>query len=987
MSIQNYFDQAQLALAAYGDLLPGALNSAENAAELVSDSVGMTSTQASAFAAKWSVVTQYTDSGTGLSATVFQEVATGKHYLAIRGTNDVNDLITDVVDIALLGTAEIQTQYAGLKSKVQEWLGNGTLGSSFTVSGHSLGGFLATALTADFAANVPQTYLYNSPGLNGILGGATAAILEAFGITAPIDASKVINLKADAGLSPIAELGAQVAPAITIHIENQLLSDAVNPPLSYNHSQRVLTDSLALYAAYAQVDSTVSVQSITNILKASSNLNGNTLELALDNLRELLLGATIPGTVPEGRESYYTNLYQLTNWLDVRNQGGAPALKLDTLTSYGGTTIASKAQAATPVGLAYRYALAGLNPFALTGDASIYVSHNASGELDLYDPATGTGVMTDQYLKDRAAMLSWKMKFDIGAPDSDDPLTPRADKPYSEQWDSWSISGDWDFIDHAAIVSGAPLKIEIDGVDLTTTVNHQIVFGSQNADALAGDTLSDNLYGGAGDDTLTGKGGNDYLEGGQGNDTYVINAGDGTDTLLDTDGTGTIEFNGLTLTGGALVDGTTNVWKNTAQGITYTLRGSGASQVLIISKDGSSDGIRIQGWQSGQLGLNMAGSDAPPAATTITGTDGYSDALIGSSGSDRIFGLSGNDALDGSGGDDVIEGGLGDDLIAGGAGTDLLYGGAGKDMILSATGLNLPGHLGDNGEWVAPAGAGAIWTQGRVWGIYASSDANGPVYIVDGGGSVSQDSAPDYIFAGDEEDQVVGGLGDDYIDGGQGNDNLTGHGGNDVIDGGDGEDYIRGDGIILPGYYESVAGTQHGNDVLDGGADADILVGGGKDDGLFGGTGNDKLWGDDATETDLGGQYHGSDYLDGGDNDDQLVGGGKDDFLFGRDGADMLWGDDDESELAGQYHGNDYLDGGDGKDQLVGGGGNDILVGGIGDDVRADRLSSRTPPPFVQNNIAFAKCVVDSETKRVIHKSHSNMVGGIGNDNEWRLAS
>ncbi|MHB1214728.1 MAG: VCBS domain-containing protein [Thiobacillus sp.] len=470
-----------------------------------------------------------------------------------------------------------------------------------------------------------------------------------------------------------------------------------------------------------------------------------------------------------------------------------------------------------------------------------------------------------------------------------------------------------------------------------------VVHGGEGNDAMIGGANSDGLWGGGGidiligganNDVLVGESGNDYLLGGIGNDTYIFATGDGTDTLLDTDGAGSIVLDGVTLTGGALVSGTANVWKSTAQGITYTLKGSGASQVLIISKDGSSDGIRVQGWQSGQLGLSMAGSIAPPAATTITGTDGYSDALIGSGGSDRILGLSGNDALDGSGGDDVIEGGLGDDLIAGGAGTDLLYGGAGKDMILSATGLNLPGHLGDNGEWVAPAGAGAIWTQGRVWGIYASSDANGPVYIVDGGGSVSQDSAPDYIFAGDEEDQVVGGLGDDYIDGGQGNDNLTGHGGNDVIDGGAGEDFIRGDGIILPGYYESVAGIQHGNDVLDGGADADTLVGGGKDDGLFGGTGNDKLWGDDQSEAQLGGQYHGSDYLDGGDNDDQLTGGGKDDFLFGRDGADKLWGDtDDESELAGQYHGNDYLDGGDGKDQLVGGGGNDILVGGIGDDV------------------------------------------------------
>lgn len=134
-------------------------------------------------------------------------------------------------------------------------------------------------------------------------------------------------------------------------------------------------------------------------------------------------------------------------------------------------------------------------------------------------------------------------------------------------------------------------------------------------------------------------------------------------------------------------------------------------------------------------------------------------------------GLSGNDALDGSAGGDVIEGGLGDDLIAGNTGSDLIYGGAGKDVILSATGLNLPGHLGQNGEWEAPAGAGAIWTQGQVWGIYASTDANGPVYIIDGGGSLSPDSAADIVFAGDDDDRVIGGLGADYID--VGNDNAT----------------------------------------------------------------------------------------------------------------------------------------------------------------------------------------------------------------------
>ncbi len=213
-----------------------------------------------------------------------------------------------------------------------------------------------------------------------------------------------------------------------------------------------------------------------------------------------------------------------------------------------------------------------------------------------------------------------------------------------------------------------------------------------------------------------------------------------TDTILDTDGTGTIVLDGLTLTGGALVAGTANVWKDVTNGITYTLQGNGASQVLIIGKDGSNTGLRIQGWQAGQLGLAMNGTIAPPATTTLTGADGYSDGLVGTGGSDRILGLSGNDALDGRDGDDILEGGLGDDLLAGGTGSDIIHGGAGRDMILSATHLSLQPQKDRNNDgilddWAPPAGAGAVWTSGRLWGIYADNqgsetiDGGGPKYL------------------------------------------------------------------------------------------------------------------------------------------------------------------------------------------------------------------------------------------------------------------
>ncbi len=70
--------------------------------------------------------------------------------------------------------------------------------------------------------------------------------------------------------------------------------------------------------------------------------------------------------------------------------------------------------------IAYRYALVSLNPFAVTGDDSIYNDFNQNGELDLYDSATGEGELSSNYLQDRAEMLFNLIKANIiDSPESD----------------------------------------------------------------------------------------------------------------------------------------------------------------------------------------------------------------------------------------------------------------------------------------------------------------------------------------------------------------------------------------------------------------------------------------------------------------------------------------------------------------------------------------------------------------------------------------
>lgn len=167
-TIMESYKQAELALAAYSNLMPGMTMDAYITA-LRDGGQGMTPTQAAAFATAYMVVDQYTDPASGFSATVFERG--GQRYLAIRGTqpSDVLDLIADA-DLALSGAAAKQTvalynyiqRLEGVKGQPVaqlEWNGQdytlnqtGAVGlldtplsGSLEITGHSLGGHLAMA--------------------------------------------------------------------------------------------------------------------------------------------------------------------------------------------------------------------------------------------------------------------------------------------------------------------------------------------------------------------------------------------------------------------------------------------------------------------------------------------------------------------------------------------------------------------------------------------------------------------------------------------------------------------------------------------------------------------------------------------------------------------------------------------------------------------------------------------------------------------------
>ena len=951
--ITEYLIHSELALAAYANLSSGK----PVIADLIDGGDGMSADQAARFASTYIVVDQFTDSGSGLSATVFQQGTT--KYLAIRGTEGIFDYVADY--FILDGTPSyLNPQYQVLKAKVREWLDNGTLSSDFTVTGHSLGGYLAAGLLADFSSNISHAYLYNAPGNNS----PTSLILQALGVIPTPDASRITSLRADAGTSPIAGLGVDFSQPIPIAIENQL-AGVSNPPLSFNHSQQVLTDTLAIYDLFARVDPSVSVDTITSIVKAASNRNANTLESALSALGWVYFKAYYGGET--SRDAFYTSLYELQ---------GVIGDNLGTVVSLTGQSREQIAGLAK-TDIAYRHALEWLDPFVVTGNDSLYANHNIDGHLN-------ADQFSDLYLQDRAAMLTWKMQFD------------KDDKSYDSDWNT-SIAGDWQFTDMSR-----DMTLTIDGVGGWN--DNQIIFGSRDGDTITGGGEKDHLYGGAGEDTIYGQGGDDHLEGNDGNDILVGGAGadlmiggegvdtyyiDGNDTIRDT-GRNIIVYEGQTIAGAFLREEGTSTYRFLGDNnITFTfdsaahLTVNGTDSVTFENQTSAAD------FANGDFGITLYESVA--AERTLTGTEerdwvtvmqpvynttifgfwggggeisggniyndlGYFGFFLpstpvdmktyGQGGNDLIYGLSGNDYIDGGDGDDVIRGevlygnlygAMGNgDILLGGNGKDVILGSSGKDLVSGGAdndfldGLNADDTIaGDGGDDVLAGGAGDDQLSGGTGNDYLCGDASLSVYGATHSIVVNSEayeywdadvSAMDFhanygdkgyaisvalqgfelVWTGSDNDQLFGGDGNDILIGGGGSDILYGETDHDRLEGGEGDDYLDGGS---------------GNDLLLG-DDGDMAPGG--TDTLYGGAGDDELYG-----------YGGDDYLDGGNDQDYLAGGSGNDTLLGGAGNDTLYGDSIDTPVALQ--GDDTLYGGAGNDILVGRGGSDTYIFSRGD--------------------------------------------------------
>lgn len=925
-TISNYYMQSQLSMAAYAlNLTPG-ISGIAYTDKL--QAAGMSEKQAEMFAETYTVIEQSTDSISGFSATLFE--SDGKQYLAIRGTEtgSVLDLLSDgITDIGVFDGVNGSPQYQQLESFYQSLVASGKIQSgSLNVTGHSLGGLLAQMLAVDHAGEVSQTITFNAPGV----GGIGAQLLELVGITpssVPVD--NITNMIAEPGWSATAGLGTLLGGVLNILIEDQ------SPNLIANHYMKHLADAIAVCNLLAILDPSLAISEIGSIFQAASNDPEVILENIVNAVGDIFKAGSEVGD--ENRDELYTRIQAIEGYAEAKGL-------LGTLNVVKTQVIAGHVYQDNDEGLAYRYALVHLNPFAITGDASIYSNHNEHHELDYYNPTTEEGklgTLTIQYLKDRAQMLTWLSRFNI------------SDKDYSEYLSADGFNGNFHYTDYSTKIFGQPLRLAIDG-DGTDMPYNQIKFGSdagepiEGVDNAGGVGNYDHLYGGAGNDTLQGKGGNDYLEGGVGNDTYIYNTGDGLDTILDVDGYGSIKFDGTTLSGGDRIGD--NLYQSEDGKITYTFdAGAEGMGTLFINQN-----IKVENFKNGDLGIALGDYLVVNPQITIMNTiigDGE-NKLEGTSDNDHIIGTVGREEIIGYGGDDLIEGGEQEEEGQHDYYHEILIAGDGDDVVYAYTKESRDNIIHSDDIFIDDGGVQLGWYHigggyGDDW-LFGSNDM-------------------DDLYAGPGDDQVWGGAGDDKICGsgvyvyvpktnkwdvhfdtydlslsdddvlygGAGNDSIWGNGGDDIISGGSGEDSLSGDLITN---YDALPGKYHGDDIIDGGAGNDGITGDGGDDLLYGGDGDDLLYGDFYSAFLEDGsllfpaEFHGNDTLFGGNGNDTLIGGSGNDELFGGDGVDALYGDDNTTGLTYDTHGDDYLDGGKGNDLLVGNGGNDALYGGEGDD-------------------------------------------------------
>lgn len=454
------------------------------------------------------------------------------------------------------------------------------------VTGHSLGGHLSAAFSRLFPGVTEHAYMVNGAGFGAPLNplGQIGTnnyynIQQVFSFLGGEDRftpSKITNITGDKNINVVANnwfFGLQQQGSQPeIFIEQPKFYSSI-----FGHGSDQMSDSTAVMDLFVDLDQDLNTRystknfldMFTKILEAESGDNKLTLETVVQKINALL-DPNNPITInPDNRNELYQHINTLKKTLKTIDVSNFDVLGIE--------DIADLARLNNSKGEAARYALKNLNTFIVNGFN--YNQHNQNQVLELYSQSNPNG-MTEQYISDRLAMLTWKNIFGISntayntrfnvtdlntvnldkliedLPNTVIPanlpvlrnisLSISALKMLNEIAQKIPLAGRDDTI-YQDLQSG--ITLDIDGENTEKPVAQYYIFGDAKDNNIVGNELNDHLYGDVGNDTLKGGKGSDILSGGSGDDilqddgsptTAPSNQEDGDDTLYGGTGNDTL---------------------------------------------------------------------------------------------------------------------------------------------------------------------------------------------------------------------------------------------------------------------------------------------------------------------------------------------------------------------------------------------------------------------------------------------------------------
>uniref|UniRef100_UPI0005879E3D calcium-binding protein n=1 Tax=Cellvibrio mixtus TaxID=39650 RepID=UPI0005879E3D len=638
------------------------------------------------------------------------------------------------------------TAFSDVKYQTGLGLGDEIAAKGLTVTGHSLGGHLASAFTRLFPDINADALTINGAGFGivGLSGFASKNVSNFFNMLFGGDSFNsdgILNLYGERNPEFVTQdvLLKQPGGHEPVFIEQAGFIDN-----TLGHGTKPITDTLAVYDLFFKMDKNVLLDDMLSIFNSSSNAAEKSLENIVSTLVRMF-NTGDSNVITDDRESLHSHI----DLIRKNSEFISLAEKVNV------TKDASPFEAKN--NFSHFLSLYHLAPFVLEGGESalqkanldIYALWNADAALTPAERSQGKENFSDVWYQDRAAMLAALISRNEEDEINDENTNKgENDILFLDKRDSLNLLSEGSNGDKTHVINfggsqadeltGGAYNDRIYGMDgndkLSGLSSHDALFGGAGDDELIGGEGSDLLVGGKDKDTLIGEAGNDILKGGEGDDTYKFTGNFGRDIIIDSEGSNTLDINGAI---GELTQTSKDslIYSNASNTVEVILIEEGGKKSLLInSLSNSGSSITIDNWVSGQFGitlkefeneesssLHIINGNANPnqlfpyfeenqhySASEIHGGAG-GDFIHGSSGDDKLYGGDGDDWITagnnrglvssanpsdiiipaGGGGKDWIDGGDGDDVISGIASGSTWLGGDGNDMLLGGSVLHM----------------------------------------------------------------------------------------------------------------------------------------------------------------------------------------------------------------------------------------------------------------------------------------------------------